>query len=176
MNVMYLDGKSVLHITDEGTRFSAAKFLPDVLTCNVYRIMLEGLVTITTGLSHKFLVVQGSNFGTLFADMASVGNVTIERTPIQSHKSLGLGERYSEQLRRSFRKLKLDHQSEFTAVFLAISIKALNITLGADGLVPSELPSLQLLGRPLDPRASLLNRAQLSTDARKAIEKAMDQA
>jgi len=32
LDIMYIDGKPVLHIADEGTRFSSARFLPDIST------------------------------------------------------------------------------------------------------------------------------------------------
>ena len=32
MDIMYIDGKPLLHIVDEGTNFSAARFLPDIST------------------------------------------------------------------------------------------------------------------------------------------------
>jgi len=68
---MYLDGLPVLHVIDEGTRFSAARFLPNVETKTVWRVFLECWVTIYTGLPQKILVDQGSNFGPLFASIAA---------------------------------------------------------------------------------------------------------
>lgn len=77
--------------------------------------------------------------------------------------------------------MKLDHPSESPAVLLALCVNSLNYTFGPDGLVPSALvfgepPSLQLLDRPPDPRASPLDRAQIATDVPKEIEKAIAQA
>ena len=41
MDVMYLDGKPVLHIVDEGTHFSAARFLEDMTTKGICITILK---------------------------------------------------------------------------------------------------------------------------------------
>lgn len=65
LDVMYIGGKPVLHIVDEGTKFIAARFLLDVSTKTVWRTLLEIWVKIYTGLPNRMVVDQGSAFGGL---------------------------------------------------------------------------------------------------------------
>ncbi len=53
IDVICLDGKPVLHIVDEGIRFSAARFVPDVSTKTIWRTFLECWAAVYTGLPHK---------------------------------------------------------------------------------------------------------------------------
>lgn len=89
IDIMYLDGKPVLHIVDEGTHFSAARFINDVSTKTVWSTIIDCWATLYTGLPRKILVDQRTQFGNLFANIAATGNVEVQRTGIQSHNSLG---------------------------------------------------------------------------------------
>ena len=139
LDVMYVDGKPVLHILDEGTKFSAAKFLPDVSTKTIWRTLLQIWVMIYTGLPDRMMVNQGSAFGGLFVDLAALGNVEVERSGAEAHSSLGLCERYHQPLRHTYRKIMAQHPSTEPKLALACSVKAMNDTLGSEGLVPSAL-------------------------------------
>ena len=139
LDVMYVDGKPVLHIVDEITKFRAAKFLPDVSTKNIWRTLLEIWVMIYTGLPNRMIVDQGSAFGGLFVDLAALGNVEVERTGVEAHSSLGLGERYHQPLRPTYRKIMAQHPSTEPKLALACSVKAMNDIIGPEGLVLSAL-------------------------------------
>lgn len=41
LDIVTIDEKPVLHLVDEDTRFSAACFVPDVSTKNIWSAMLE---------------------------------------------------------------------------------------------------------------------------------------
>ena len=41
VDVMSIDGKKVLHVVDEGTRFSAARFLKDETTNTIWKTLIE---------------------------------------------------------------------------------------------------------------------------------------
>ena len=136
---MYLEGKPVLHIVDEGTRFSAARFVSDVSTMTIWKTILTCSATIYTGLPRKILVDQGSQFGDLFISLGAVSNVEARRTGIESHNSLGLSERYHQPLRNTFRKVRIAYTDKARKTLLSFAVKALNDTLRPDGLVPSAL-------------------------------------
>ncbi len=113
---MYLDSKPVLHIVDEGTRFSAARFLPNVSTTTIWQTFLECWVAIYSGLPYRILVDQGSAFGSTFATINALSRVEVQHTGTEAHSSLGLGERYNEPRRTTYRRLKtaapdLSHRS-----------------------------------------------------------------
>lgn len=60
LDIMYIDGKSKLHVVDEGAHFSAVHFLPDVSTKTVLKTILHSLAIIYIGLPKRMLVDQGS--------------------------------------------------------------------------------------------------------------------
>lgn len=139
IDIMVLEGDPVLHIVDDATKFSAARFLPDVSTDTIWRMIVECWASIYTGLPNRILTDQGSQFGERFIDLAHVSNVEVNRTGIEAHAILGLGERYHGPLRSTFRKIKASRADANKRLALALSVKAMNDTLGPEGLVPSAL-------------------------------------
>ena len=103
IDIMYIGAKPVMHIVDEGTRFSAARFLNEVSTIAIWQAITEFCVCIYTGLPNKMLTDQGRAFGDLFIAMGRLQDVEVERTGIEAHSSLGVGERYHQPLRNTFR-------------------------------------------------------------------------
>ena len=95
MDIIYLDDGPVLHIVDEGTHFSAARFLPEVSTKAIWKTFLQRWVTVYTGLPHKILVDQGSSFGHLFGSIAAVQGCSK-----QGFAALGYRVRIVNRLRR----------------------------------------------------------------------------
>ncbi len=103
---------------------------------------------------------EGSQFRKLFAELSALYDVELGRSGIQSHNSLGIGERYHKPLRDTYRKLKLGHPTMQRQLFLALAIKEMNDTLGPEGFVPSALvfgafPSLRTFSGPGIPRPTL---------------------
>ena len=94
IDIMYLDGKPVLHIVDEATRFSAARFLPKVSTDAVWDSLILCWSSVYTGLPHHVMVDEGSQFRKIFAELSALHDVKLEQSGVQSHHSLGIGERY----------------------------------------------------------------------------------
>lgn len=68
MDIMYLDGKPVLHVVDEGTRFFAARFPDDASTQTIWETFLECRASMYSGLPHTILVDRGYSFGPIFAN------------------------------------------------------------------------------------------------------------
>lgn len=61
MDIMYIEGTTVLHIVDEATRFSAAPFLPNVSTNAIWEALLHCWGTVYTVLPNRILVDQEAN-------------------------------------------------------------------------------------------------------------------
>ncbi len=178
MDVMYLDGKPVLHIVDEGTRFSAARSVPDVSTKTIWRTFLECWAAVYTGLPHKILVDQATYFGPVFATIGALARVEVQRTGTEAHSSLGLGEHYHEPLRTTFRKLKAASPDADPAFLLGFSAKAMKDTVGPEGLVPSALvfgkyPSTRKSDDPLQEWPTLASCAKLALIARQEMAQIM---
>ena len=178
LDIVTIDSKPVLHIVDEGTRFSAAKFVPDVSTKTLWSTILECWAMIYTGLPNRMLVDQGSYFGETFATLGALSNVDVKDTGVEAHSSLGLGERYHQPLRNTYRKIMSEHPLTPPASALAASVKALNDTLGPEGLVPSalvfgEFPPMFTNSESPAQRETLQDRASVAQSARKEMEKIM---
>ena len=178
IDIMYLEGKAVLHIVDEGTRFSAARFVSDVSTMTIWKTVITCWATIYTGLPRKILVDQGSQFSDLFISLGAVSNVEVRLTGIESHNSLGIGERYHQPLRNTFRKLRIAYPDKEREPLLCFAVKALNDTLEPDGIVPSalvfgEFPSPYTVSATRHLRALLESRAEVANMARREMEKGL---
>ena len=175
---MYLEEKPFLHIVDEGTRFSAACFVSEVSAMTIWKTILTCWATVYTGLPRKILVDKGSQFGDLFISLGAVSYVKVRRTGIESHNSLGLGERYHQPLRNTFRKLRIAYPDKERQKLLSFGVKALNDTLRPGGLFPSalvfgELPSPHTVSETRYLRALLESRAEVLNMARREMEKEM---
>ena len=71
--------------------------------------------------------------------MAKIHDIKAENTGIEEYSSIGLGERYHQTLRQTFRKIVAEHKKTDGDLAIALSAKAKNDTLGPEGLVPSAL-------------------------------------
>ena len=91
----------------------------------------------------------------------------MDRTGIEAHSSLGVGERCHQLLRQTYRKIMVDHPTADSETSFAFSVKAMNDTHGPEGLVPSALVFGELLkayttSETPDERAVLASRAKLA--------------
>lgn len=102
---MYLDIRPILHIIDEGTRLSAARFLPDVSTKTIWSTILEYWAFIYTSLPNRMLVDQGSQVSSLFVHIGALSNRQVKETGVEAHSSLELGEIYHQPLQNTYRKI-----------------------------------------------------------------------
>ena len=102
--------------------------------------------------------------------------IKVKQSGLQSHNSLGVGERYQKPLRDTYRKLKLDHPNMQQRLLLALSVKAMDDMLGPEGFVPSslvfgEFPILHSFLGPVILQPSLAERALEAQTARKYMAK-----
>lgn len=179
MDIMYLEHKPVLHVVDAATRFSAARFLSDVSTTSVWAAFVECWASVYVGLPNRIRVDRGSCFGDNFYTIAIGANIDVARSGIEAHSSLGIGERYHQPLRNTYRKAKLSMASHIPdSSILAMCVKAMNDTLGPEGLVPSALvfgvyPSTHVFEEPRDPKPTLQERAKLANTIRAEMDSQM---
>lgn len=120
-DILYIDGKPVLHIVDEGTRFSAERFLLDVSTKTIFLIFLIFWAAIYTTFPHKILFHQGTAFGGMFKTAGALLHVEIEEPLANSYSSLGRDERYHDPLRTTYRKLKVVYRDVSPEFMLSCS-------------------------------------------------------
>ena len=179
IDIMYIDGLPILHVIDEATRFSAARFLTKsegtkVSTLNIWQALIECWAAVYTGMPNVITTDSGSQFRDTFIDICALHDVKVQTTGVESHNSLGIGERYHAPLRNTYRKLKIENGNMQPTLLLQMSVKAMNDTLGPDGIVPSalvfgEFPSLRTFEGPRENRPTLVERARIATQARKIM-------
>ena len=158
IDLMWIDGKALLHVVDTATRFSNATFL-DSSDQNygqsvegIWLAFLECWCSMYTGYPDRLRTDAGSVFTSpRWKEIAKMAGIELRLSGIEAHNSLGIGERYHEPLRRIYRKVKHDHPNLMPKTILRLSLKAMNDTMGENGLVPS------LLTFGVIPRFPILN-------------------
>ncbi len=170
--IMNVGGRLVLHIVDQAILFSLAHFLIKVSTDSVRKSIILSWSSIYTELLQTIMIDEGAKFRKIFAELARLHDITIEKSGVQSHNSLGIGEIYRKPLRDTNRKLKLYHPTMQRQLLLALSVKAMNDTLGAEGIIPSalvfgEFTSLRTCEGYVIPQPSLTERAEAALNGRR---------
>ncbi len=88
----------------------------------------------------KMRVDQGSAFTSVrWTRRADAVGTIVQTSGVESHNSIGSGERYHATSRRIFYKTKHENSKMHRKIALRISVKAMNDTMGLNGLVPSYL-------------------------------------
>jgi len=155
LDLMYLDGRSVLHVVDRDTAFSAAAFTraEDVETL----WQLYNVIWVHPYVGHPSVihVDQGPQFtSTAWKALAASAGSEVVWSGIEAHNSLGVGERYHAFLRQIYRRVRMEHPSMQPGAALSLSVAAMNSTAGPRGLVPTLLvfgviPRAPMLPLPL---------------------------
>jgi hypothetical protein len=140
MDVFFISRDPVLHMVDAGTRFSVAKYLPSQSTAAIWRQFLLHWCYGFTGAPRTLVLDQAasSNSSEMASNCASIG-LKLVGIPIESHASMGLGERLHGPLRRTVLKLQIQYPAADKELRLATAVKALNDTNGPNGMVHSLL-------------------------------------
>lgn len=152
--------------------FFAARFLPRIKPDLVWESIVLCWSSVCTGLLGKIMVNEGSQFRKIFVELAALHDVKVEKSGVESHNSLGVGERYHKPLRDTYRKLKLDCPSMQRQLLIVLAVKSMNGTLGPEGIVPwalffGDLSSLRSLRGSVIPRPSKAERAEAAQQPRR---------
>jgi len=146
IDLMFIDGKAILHIVDTATRFSAATFLdpPNAeygqSVNGVWLAFLETWCTLYTGYPNRLRTDFGSIFTSpRWKNYTDTSGIQLRISGIEAHNSLGVGERLHAPLRRIYKKVSTEYPQVAPDIRLKLATKAMNDTMGEDGLVPSLL-------------------------------------
>jgi len=140
LDILYLNGRPALHIIDIDTHFHAATFLRSVSTDDVWDAILRTWVNIYAGFPEHMMTDQGSQLvSARFHELAIHFGVKVDHTPVESHNSNGLVERYHGPLRRTYEKIRLEYKGLSDELALSCAVHAANQTLGPEGIVPVTL-------------------------------------
>ena len=127
------------------------------------------------GLQNTLVFDDDSQFRDTFVEICEIHDVGWKRYGTQHHSALEIRERYHEPIRRTFRKLRIDHPKLNKDFLLSLAVEACNDTLGPEGVEPSalvfgEFPSLRSFLGPKVPSTILAEQAQAALTTRKVME------
>ena len=127
-----------------------------------------------TGYPNQLRIEQGSAFTSdRWRELASNMGIQLRFSVVTAHNALGIGERLHDPLRRIFRKLRHDNPLTSKQTLLKLAVKAMNDTIGENGLVPSRLvfgitPRFPIISSDLPTqkeRMDILRSAQMEMNA-----------
>lgn len=172
MDLMSLDGNSVLHVVDKDTKFGAASFLSSESTSGVWETFMLIWVSPYVGFPDEVATDQGPQFVSAeWKSLLQRSGVRERPSGVESHNALGVGERYHSYLRRIYNKVRTRDPAMDPKYALQLAIKAVNDTAGPSGLVPTLLvfgvhPRIPLLAKELPDNAA---RMKALHEARKEM-------
>ena len=174
VDVMYLSGKAVLHMVDEATHYSAAQFLKKQSTTEVWKAIRRCWLRVYLGPPDFLHVDQGSNLVSKeFMEEAEVEGIRIIEAPVESPSTMSHVERYHAPLKLAYSKIRTSlGNNESDMDCLQLAVKAVNDTVGPEGLCPTLLV-YGTLPRPARkiPSHTQLQRAKAKDEATKQILK-----
>lgn len=165
VDILYLDSKPVLHVVDEATAFTAARFLKDESAKTVWDTLRTCWIDTYLGPPDYFVHDAGKNFASIeFQTEARTMAVDVKEVPVEAHNSIGKVERYHVPLRRSYEILQqeLGSQQLSRDSILQMAVKAVNDTAGPNGLVPTLLVfgAYPRITHSSAPSASMVKRSE----------------
>jgi IS30 family transposase len=103
VDIFYIDGKPVLHIVDEGTRYQAGGWLRDISAKHTWDTIKYRWIDTYLGPPDKLTADAGKQFASKeFSQLASALGVKVKIVPIEAHHSVGAVERYHGMIRRAY--------------------------------------------------------------------------
>lgn len=140
VDVMYIDGKPVLHIVDEATRFNAACWLANISSKHIWDMIRMIWIDMYLGPPDFIVTDAGKNFTSKeFAQHATSIGTIVATVPVEAHWSIGTVERYHAVLRRSYEIIKEELPEASPEIALQMAVKSVNDTTGPNGLTPTLL-------------------------------------
>jgi hypothetical protein len=171
VDVMYLQSKPLLHVVCEATHYQAARFLPSMSADDTWKAFVACWCQTYLGPPDYLRVDQGSNFvAKSFLTSAIAENIHVLEAPVENPASMTHVERYHGPLRHVFDRMKQELSEESDKTILQYSIKAINDTVGPEGLTPTLLVygSLPRPARNI-PAATQVERARAIESVRNAV-------
>lgn len=140
LDLMWICRKSVLHVIDADTHYSAARFLLGESTKDVWNAFIECWASVYLGFPDILKADRGSVFTSrAWSKLSTEDGMAIEIVPVESSNSMGAGERYHDPLCCIYLEVMFDHSGSSKELLLALTNKAMNDNCGPEGLVPSFL-------------------------------------
>lgn len=174
-DIFYIDAKPILHVVDEATNYQAAQWLPTVSSQSLWRALRICWIDVYLGPPDVIVHDAGKNFmAESFASNADLLHIRTKAVPVESANSMTVVERYHQPIRRAYQTIKSESPDTDDAAALQMAVKAINDSVGPDGLVPTLLVygALPRLGLPHDkPNPSTFQRAAALRKATQEMSK-----
>lgn len=141
VDIVTLNGKPVLHVVDEATHYTSGLFLNRQRASDTWKALFRCWSRVYLGPPDFLRVDQGTNLiAKEFIDSADEEGITVLPAPIESPSTISHVERYHAPLRAAFKKLRDSlPSSETDNDCLQMALKAVNDTIGPEGLCPTLL-------------------------------------
>jgi len=128
----------VLHYVDKDTKFNSASFLPGESVDDIWRSYQLMWLLRYVGHPEELHGGQGPQFyARNLKGLCNLSGIRLVLSGVESHNSLGEGERYHAYLRHIYHKVRADFPKIGKEYALQIAVKSLNDTAGPNGLVPN---------------------------------------
>jgi transposase InsO family protein len=103
----------------------------------IWDALIDIWCSIHTGYPDRLRIDSGSAFTSVKRKtLTESRGITLRISGVEAHNSLGIGERYHGSLRRLYQKIEHEFPHVGPALLLRIAVKAINDTMGTNGLVP----------------------------------------
>ncbi|KAA8498124.1 Transposon Ty4-J Gag-Pol polyprotein [Porphyridium purpureum] len=186
LDIMYLNPDAtspsipVLHAVCNGTKLNGAWFVSGETAQDLFCLFFRGWISVF-GSPHRITVDHQSNFASADFKALMLGECSVvDVVPIESHWSQGTVERHHEPLRKTYLRVRRDQPGLTPEDTLAIAVRAVNVTTGPEGVIPSLLvfgtiPRLAMRPESAREDSREMNVARLSAAiiARGAYERAI---
>ena len=172
VDVFYLNGRPVLHVVDEATKYQAARWLSSVSAAAIWQSLRLCWIDVYIGPPDIIAHDAGKGFvADEFQASSEMLRISTKPIPVESPQSMATVERYHASLRKAYNIIAADSpEGTDPAVTLQAAVKAVNDSVGPEGLIPTLLVygALPKLGLPTDlPAQATYKRAAA---VRKATE------
>ena len=174
VDVMYIRNKPILHVVDEATHYAAATFLRSMSAEDTWKALLRCWIRTYLGPPDHLRVDQGSNFiSKHFLASADAEGIKVLEAPIESPSTMSHVERYHKPLRAAYMKIRDSlPKTETDSDCLKLAVKAVNDTVGPEGLCPTLLVYGAIPRPPRrTPADTQIERARALDQATKEVQK-----
>ena len=96
-------------MVDEVARFIVAQSVDPLKIESAQRTILTLWETIFTAFPNTLVFDDGSQFRDVFVEICEIHDVVWQRSNTRHYSALDIEERYQESIKRTFRKLLIDH-------------------------------------------------------------------
>eukprot|EP00171_Calliarthron_tuberculosum_P013661 IDg13661t1 len=163
IDIFYIDGNPILHVVDEATRYQAALWLESASSDAIWAALRLCWIDVYLG-SPDFFVHDASTalVAKEFQASAEYLQIRTKTIPVEAAHSFSVAERYHVPVKKAYHRIMFEAPRLDKVAALQIAVKAVNDSVGPDGLLPTLLVygALPRLVLPSDlPAQPTINRA-----------------